>query len=263
LAQYILNNDAKIAFASANDVGQAVGSSAATVVRFARALGYEGYSELQEDIRSKLSNNYTASQQLAQRISDGALSDDLATDIAKINAQNIHDTLRQVEPQTLDAVVDALLSARNIQIYGGGMSGAAVYMAQHSFAMLGLSARAVINGGLSQTLELSHLSDRDVVIVVSIWRYLRETMAAVKYASSVGATTIALSDSLVAPIARKADYVLVAATERAAHSRSMTGMISLIDLINASIIAKSPEIRLHAIKRIDDLYLHQNELVEQ
>ena len=79
MAQYILNNDAKIAFASANDVGQAVGSSAATVVRFARALGYEGYSELQEDIRSKLSNNYTASQQLAQRISDGALSDDLAT----------------------------------------------------------------------------------------------------------------------------------------------------------------------------------------
>lgn len=262
LAQYVMGNEATIAFVSAHDVAQTVGTSAATVVRFARAIGYEGYTELQDHIRSTITGNRTASQTLQERIAQGGFGDNLLTAIAEVNTRNIYDTLEQVSLETLDQAVDALLNASSIYIVGGGMSAAAVVMAQHSLTMLGLHAQAIVNGGLSQTLTLSHLTEKDVVIVVSIWRYLRDTMKATTYAKEKKATTIALTDNLLSPVAREADYVFVASTERAAHSRSLTGMISLIDLINAAIVTKNPDASMHAVKHIEDLYFQQGKLID-
>lgn len=262
LARYFLDHQDAIVFASANEVGKEVGVSAATVVRFARALGYAGYTDLQEDLRSSFPQLPTASQRLAQRISEGNFANNLSANIAEVNIRNIEQTLQNASPDTLKQAVDAIIGADRILIFSGGLSSTAAVMAQHSLTMLGFQARAIVNGGLTQTLEMSTINPRDTVIVISMWRYLKDTVAVARYASAAGAKTIAITDSLVSPIARASDYVFIAATDRAAHSRALTGLISLIDLINAAIISKRPQESMEAMKRIDDLYHHQGNLVE-
>ena len=262
LARYFLDNEDVIAFASANDVGKENDVSAATVVRFARALGYEGYTDLQDEIRSNLTLSYTPSQKLEQRLSQGGFANNISANIAEVNIRNIQRTLQNVSVETVDQAVEALLNADRILIFSGGLSSTAAVMAQHSLIMLGLQARAIVNGGLTQTLEMATLKPGDVVIVISIWRYLKDTVTAAQYATEAGATTIALTDSLVSPLARMCDHVFIAATERAAHSRSLTGLISLIDLINATIVSKRPEESTQALKRIDYLYYQQGSLFE-
>ena len=263
LARYFLDHEDVVAFASANVVGKEVGVSAATVVRFARALGYGGFTELQDDIRSTFTQYHTASQKIEQRISEGSLVDNVSTNIAKVNIRNIEQTLQGVSLDTLDKAVDAIINADHIRVFGGGLSSAAVVMAAHSLKMLGFQSRAIVNGGLTQTLELSTLNAEDTVIVISIRRYLKDTVAGAQYARESGAKTIALTDSLVSPIARLSDFVFIAATERAAHNRSLTGLFSLIDLINATIISRRPQESMQALKRIDDLYYQQGDLAEE
>ena len=261
LARFFLDNEDMIAFASANDIAERAGASAATVVRFCRTLGYEGFTDLQAAIRTRFPQYRTMVQKMADRMANGGLSDDLPRRVAQANSQNIQESLNQISDKTLSAAVEAMIQARHIHIFASGLSAAAAVLAEHALISLGLSARACLNGRTNQALELSLITSHDLVIVISIWRYLRDTIDAAKTAHAIGATCIALTDSPVAPTAAIADHIFVAATEGAAHNRSLSGILSIIDLLGAAIAALRPQESMAALQRIDWLYRQQGMLI--
>ena len=260
LARFFIDNEDMIAFASANDIGVRVGTSAATVVRFCRTLGYKGYTDLQAAIRSKYPQYRTVVQKMEDRMANGDLAENLPIRIAQANTQNIQETMNQVSDKKLSAAVAAIIQARQIYIFGSGLSTSVAVLAEHALTVLGFSARAYLNGGLNQTLEISRLTKHDLVIVITIWRYLRATVEAAKAARTIGATCIALTDSPISPVVGLADHVFIAATEGAAHSRSLTGILSLIDLFSAAIAAERPKESMAALRQVDNLY-RQNGLL--
>lgn len=260
LARFFIDNEDMVVFASANDIGVRVGTSAATVVRFCRTLGYKGYADLQATIRSKYPQYRTVVQKMEDRMANGDLTGNLPMRIAQANTQNIQETMNQVSDEKLSAAVAAIIQARQIYIFGSGLSTATAVLAEHALTVLGFSARAYLNGGLNQTLEISRLTEHDLVIVITIWRYLRATVEAAKAARTIGATCIALTDSPISPVVGLADHVFIAATEGAAHSRSLTGILSLIDLFSAAIAAQRPKESMEALQRVDNLY-RQNGLL--
>lgn len=261
LARFFLDNEDVVAFASANDISEQVNASAATVVRFCRALGYEGYPDLQSAIRAQFSQYRTAVQKLSERLANGGFSDNLPSQITVANGQSIQETMQLVSKEKLTGAVSAIVEADQIRIFGSGLSAAAAVSAEYALTTLGFPARACLNGGVSQTLEVAHLTDRDLVIVVSIWRYLRHEVEASKAARAAGATCLAITDSAVSPVATLADHVFIAATEGATHSRSLAGILSVIDLLSAAIAAERPEESMKALKRIDTLYREQGMLL--
>ncbi|GAB4433912.1 MAG: MurR/RpiR family transcriptional regulator [Anaerolineae bacterium] len=261
LARFILDNEDMVAFASANEVGERVGASAATVVRFCRALGYEGYTDLQAAIRTQFPQYRTAVEKMAAQMAGDTPPDNLTTRVAQITTQNIQDTMSQVDDDTLAAAVAAIAQARHIRIFGSGLSAAAAILAEHSLSSLGFSARACSHGRANQSLELAQLTDRDLVIVISMWRYLRDTVEAAQAARQVGATCLALTDSPVAPLAQLADFVFIAATEGAVHSRSLSGIIAFIELISATLVSSRPNESMAALQRLDALYRQNNLLL--
>ena len=103
-------------------------------------------------------------------------------------------------------------------------------------------------------MEVSRLTDQDLVIVISVWRYLRSTVEAAEAARAAGATCIALTDSPVAPVTTLADHVLITDIEGALHSRSLSGVLSLIDLFSAAIVVESPQESMESLQRIDAFY---------
>jgi DNA-binding MurR/RpiR family transcriptional regulator len=260
LARFILENEDMVAFASANDIGERVGASAATVVRFCRALNYEGYTDLQAAIRTQFPQYRTTVEKMAAHLANGGSAGNLTARVAQTAAQNIQDTLSQVTDETLAAAVAAISQARHIRIFGSGLSAAAAMLTEHALSSLGFSARACIHGRANQSIELAQLTGQDMVIVISLWRYLRDTFEAAQAARQVGAACITLTDSPVAPVAQLADYVFVAGTEGVAHSRSLTGIISLIELIGATLVSTRPNESMAALQRLDALY-RQNKLL--
>lgn len=263
LARFFVDNEDIVAFASANDIAERAGASAATVVRFCRALGYEGFTDLQAAIRTRFPQYRTMVQKMADRMANGGLAENLPQRVAQANTQNIQESLHQISNETLLAAVEAIIQARHIRIFASGLSAAAAVLAEHTLISLGLSARACLNGRTSQALEISLLTNQDVIIVISIWRYLRDTIDAAKAAHAIGATCIALTDSPVSPTAAIADHIFVAATEGAAHSRSLSGILSIVDLLGAAIAAKQPEKSMEALQRIDRLYRQNGMLLSE
>lgn len=254
LARFFLDHEDMVAFASAHDIGERAGASAATVVRVCRTLGYAGYTDLQAAVRAQFPQYRTAVQKLADHMANDGFIENLPSQVAQANVHNIQQTLSRVSDEDLAGAVAAIIQARQIRIFGSGLSAAAAVFAEHALTQLGFLARACTNGGLVQTMELARLTDRDLVLVINVWRYLCSTVEAAKAAREIGAVCIALTDSPVAPIASLADHVFVASIEGAFHSRSLAGILSLIDLLSAAIVAERPEESMEALQRVDTLY---------
>ena len=96
LARFFLDHEDVVAFASANDIGERTETSAATVVRFCRALGYEGYTDLQTAIRAKFPQYRTFVQKLAERMASDDFTENLPAQIIRANTNNIQQTLGRV-----------------------------------------------------------------------------------------------------------------------------------------------------------------------
>jgi DNA-binding MurR/RpiR family transcriptional regulator len=254
LARFFLDHESEVAFASANSISEQAGASPATVVRFCRALGYEGYPDLQAAIRNQFPQYRTPIQKLTEQMANGGLPENLPAQIAQVNSQNIQQTMSQVAEDDLSDAVGAIVGAEKIRVFGSGLSAAAALMAEYTLNMLGFPVRACLNGGVAQTLEVSHLTERDLVIVISIWRYLRHEVEAIKAAHRRGARCLTITDSPVAPVVEPADYVFIAETEGAAHNRSLIGILAVIDLLAAALAAERPAESMAALQRIDALY---------
>ena len=111
IAQYIVEHYDKAVFMTASRLGESVGVSESTVVRFAAAMGYEGYPQLQRSLQELVSHRLTANQrfEMATELDPSAA----LTTVLKSDMQNLRNTLEQVEQQVFDEVVQRLLNAND------------------------------------------------------------------------------------------------------------------------------------------------------
>lgn len=253
LARLILDDGLFAAFASAAELGKQVGVSNATVVRFCQTLGYAGYPELQTAVRAQLPT-YVHKVQQIERKRNRVRSENVIQRVFELDAQNLSHTLAALPQERFWAATRAITRASNLLVVAGGLSAGPAFYLAHSLNVMGFDARAALNGGIPLTLELLRLEPKSVLIGISVWRYVADTVAAMEHAQRIGATRIAISDSLVTPVAQHADYAFQIATEGAAHSLSLTSMLALINAFIAALSFTRPKQTARALRRVDDAY---------
>ncbi len=253
LARYILDNGLFVAFASAAELGDKVGVSAATVVRFCQTIGYAGYPELQAAARVTLPTYVHKVQQMTQ--GRGIIGKrEIARRVFELDAQNLNRTSELLNVERFQTAVATLAKASDVLVVAGGLSaGPALYLA-HSLQVMGFDARVVLNGGIPLALELAHLKPTSALVGISIWRYVAETVQAMERAQSIGATRIAITDSIVSPLAQRADYAFQVATDGAAHALSLTSAMSLINAFIAALSFARPAKTARALREVDAAY---------
>ncbi|MCS6827077.1 MAG: MurR/RpiR family transcriptional regulator [Caldilinea sp.] len=255
LARLILDNRYFASFASAAELGAKVDASAATVVRLCQVLGYDGLPGLQEAIRAELPSYLTAVERLEQRITVLPENSELPQRVFALDVQNIQRTASAVDQTTFEAVVRSIASAQETIVVATGVTAAVGQFLAYSLEVIGLRARAILDGGVSQVVTLTHLDAADVLVGLGVWRYVRSTVAAMQQAKEQGATTIAITDSIVSPLARHADYAFEVATEGAMHSLSMAGALSLINALVAAASLVDPTRTSRALQQIDRQFI--------
>lgn len=254
LARFVLDSKYFMSFASASQAGEKTRTSAATVVRFAQTLGYQGYSELQAAIRAELPSYLTAAERIQARLSTEPPSDNTPQQVFHTDIRNIERSANNLESSKLEAAMQEILQAENIFVIGSGLSAAPALYLAHSLKVMGFDCRAVINGGLSLAADLAHLGPGKLIIAIDLWRYVRSTVAAVSAGQDAGVHTIAITDSIVSPLANLADYAFEVATDGVAHSLSVTAATSLINVFVAVLSQKVPEQTMEALRRVDAAY---------
>jgi len=254
IARVIADDELFAAFATAAELGRAAGADAATVVRFARAIGFQGFSELQEAIRAQMPARLTFVQRLEQQLQQPLCSSELPARVFAQDIENLRQTLAGLSTEMLDAVARALVAAREVVVVGMGFSAATAVFLAYGLKSLGIRATAYTEGGPHLAIAVANLQTADVLVAISVWRYLRQTVDAVNQAAKRNAVTVALTDSLVAPVTRIARYSLVAATKGVTHSLSPVALLAVANVLLAQISLLQPDRTLAALREIDRLY---------
>lgn len=261
LARLILDNRYFASFASAAEIGEKVESSAATVVRLCQALGYQGLPDLQEAIRTELPSYLTAIERLQQRLTVLPVNGEIPQRVFATDEQNLRRTGNALSPTTFDAAVSLLANARSILVVATGVAAAPAMFLAYSLQVVGLQARAALDGDVALGVSTAHLGDGDVVVGISVWRYIRSTVEAIEGAKANGVRTIAITDSVVSPLARAAELAFEVATDGVAHSLSVTAMMSLVNALIAGVSLSDPVRTSQALQRVDRQFLSRSLLV--
>jgi DNA-binding MurR/RpiR family transcriptional regulator len=254
IARFVLDNRYFVSFATAGEVAEKNNTSAATVVRFAQTLGYEGYTELQEALRSDMPTYMTATARMQRRMNaqEALRSDPRQVFYTDIN--NIEQTIIGLSEENLNAALDAILEAKHIFVVGAGISSAPVIFLAHSLKVMGFDAVDVHGEGLNAAVEMARIKSDDLLIAVDLWRYVHTTVSTVAQAKEVGAPVIAITDSVVSPLAQMAGIAFTVATAGVAHSLSITALISLLNVLIAMLADRVPEQVFASLQRVDAAY---------
>ena len=226
LAAYITENYDRAAFITASKMGRIVGVSESTVVRFAYALGYDGYPELQKSLQELIRNKLTSVQRI--QLTGDLQPNDVLRSVLKSDVSNIRATIDLIDNASFNAAINALLEAKKVYIVGL-MSAAP--LAQFLAYYLGfvMDNVVMVSGAMGNIYEdLFRISSEDVCIGISFPRYSNRTIDALDFARGKEATIIA--------IAEKAEHALIARSDMAGFADSLVAPLSLI---NAIIVACS------------------------
>ncbi|MDU5111564.1 MAG: MurR/RpiR family transcriptional regulator [Clostridium sp.] len=233
IAEYILKSYDKAAFMTAAKLGVSVGVSESTVVRFANELGFSGYPKLQKALQELIKNKLTTVQRL--ELSNDYVSEGYALKgVLKADIENIRATLEKINYNTFEDVVNKIFEAKRIYIIGLRSSTA---LAEFLGFYLNIILQNVktVGYGISDIFEqMINLEEGDLVIGIGFPRYASRTIDALAFAQDRGADVVAITDSLLSPLASKADYSLIAHSNMASFVDSLVAPLSVI---NALIIA--------------------------
>lgn len=232
IAEFILKHYDKAAFMTASKLGTSVGVSESTVVRFANEIGYKGYPELQDSLQDIVKVKLTTVQRL--EISNLISTDNALKGVLKADMENIRATLEKINEKTFDDIINAIFEARNIYIIGLRSSNA---LAEFLAFYLNLFLENVhsLNQGYSDIFEqMIKLNKDDLIIGIGFPRYSQKTIEALDFAKERGSKVCVITDSLLSPLAARADYSLIAQSNMASFVDSLVAPLSVI---NAMIVA--------------------------
>jgi DNA-binding MurR/RpiR family transcriptional regulator len=230
---------------SAPELARAARVSGSTVTRAAQTLGFDGYPDLQARLREQFVEG------VAQRVEATATDLGNTPEAAAIrvmleDAERVRATAEDMDPAALREVVDALIGARRVYVFGArGSHGLAL--------MLGIGLRLLIADArlLSQTAgdlpdQLLDLGKQDVLVGIGFSRLDRVTLDVVRHAHQVGATTVGITDHLSNPLARLASHTLVVQLGPLRLMPSYAPGASLVNAITTAVyLATRGEVRSH------------------
>jgi DNA-binding MurR/RpiR family transcriptional regulator len=260
IAKFIMEDPYFTSFASANELGKKNNTTAATVVRFAQTLGYEGYSKLQDELRSELPNHLTTTARMQKHMSAGTPQNSNFQQVFLTDIKNIERTANSISEEKLNAALDAIIKAKRIWVMGAGLSYPPSSLLIHSLKVMGFDAVGFQGDVVQSAVDILRIQPDDLMIAISLWRYVRMTVNAVSQAKEIGTPVIAITDSIVSPLAKKADIAFEIETVGVAHSLSITAIISLVNVFITMLADRVPEQVYESLKRVDDAY-RNNDLV--
>ena len=266
IALYIEEHYDKAAFMTASKLGETVGVSESTVVRFATELGYDGYPKLQKAMQEMIRNKLTSVQRIevtSSRIGNNNVLDSvLNQDIEKIRR-----TIEETSHEDFDRAVNEICKAKRIYIFGVRSTAAIASFLAYYFELIFDNNVIVINTTSATTTyeNIFRMTSDDVIIGISFPRYSKMAIEAMDFARRRGAHSIAITDSMASPLISSADSVLIARSDMASIVDSLVAPLSLINaLIVATVLKKKDEVtetfrELEQVWNREDVYASHDE----
>ncbi len=239
VGQYIVDHLDEAAFHTAEELARRANTSSSTVVRFAQALGFEGFPELQ----SSAQDEYRRARESSNGNGGGSAGPLFPIDQTEFEAAlaadhaNIEDTAHKVDREEVAAAVDLISRAQRIVLVGTDqMTFFASYL-RHLLMLLDLRSEVVASPSQEGLTRLGRIDRDTLVIGFSAGRPHPLVLRAMKLARHRGARTVAIVDATLSEVAKLSDHALYYSSNSPTFVRSHTALLGLVQALAYGVYA--------------------------
>lgn len=254
LATYITDNYDKAVFLTAAKMGQVVGVSESTVVRFATHLGYKGYPEFQKALEEMVRNKLNSIQRM--EVTYGRISQShILETVLQSDQEIIKDTLEHIDEHAFELAVDTIIKAKHIYIVGiRSCAPLAAFMAFYFNLMFENVTLLQTNNSSELFEQMVRISKDDVIIGISFPRYSMRTLKAMEFANNRNAKVITLTDSVHSPMNLYSSCNLIARSDMASIVDSLVAPLSVINALIVALCMKKQGEVAKTLETLEDIW---------
>ena len=257
IAQYIMSDYDKAAFMTAAKLGDKVGVSESTVVRFANELGFKGYPQMQQELQKMIRTRLTTVQRI-EMTSDYSNEENVFKKVLKADIDNLRITMDEIDFRVFDEAANSIVEAKHIYIVALRSSRAlADFLAFYLNLIRGNIH--VVTHSISDIFEiLFRVNSEDLVIGIGFPRYTSKTIEALDYAKSQGAKVLAITDNLLSPLTSHSDYTLIARSNMESFVDSLVAPLSLLNALIVAVGIKEKNKVSASFARLEEIWEKYN-----
>lgn len=217
---------------SVRDMAKRLHTDPATIVRIVRVLGFASFREFQKHLHD-LSIAFATSADTMQAASSDSGRHSYVGDSIDCDLKNLQGLKNSLDAARLSDLARRLYSARRIVVLAGDLAAFLADYLEYQLALLGLPVFAATSAGRIGHLVRA-LAQEDLVIAISFRRCLRQTVEGLQRANGRGAYCVAITDTFLSPLARRAHEVLLAGIESTSFGASYAAPVALLNALLAA-----------------------------
>jgi len=236
LAQYFLSQFDEIPFRTVAEISNKAGVSDATVIRFSRTLGYEGFPQLREQFQRTILEKLSPSERFHRVIVFPDNFAELVSLVFETEVHNLRETEKGLEIDNILKIAECIIKAGRKYIVGLRASSGCAYLLGRFLTQILPNVITILDGDSRLFEGLRNIGKEDILVAISYPRYTKVTLEAVQFAIDRNATTVTITDSALSPSAQLSKYALIALSNSCNFANSYIGCLSLINLLVTLII---------------------------
>lgn len=254
LADYVRENYDKAVFLTASKLGEVVGVSESTVVRFATQLGYRGYPGFQKALEELVRTRLNSIQRM--EVTYGRISQsEILTTVLQSDIEKIKRTLAGIDQKAFELAIDTILAAKNIYVIGIRSCAPLASFLSFYLNLICENVVAVNTNSSSEIFEqLIRIGEEDVIIAISFPRYSMRTLKALEFASNRKAKVITLTDSVHSPMNLYSSCNLIARSDMASIVDSLVAPLSVINAMIVALCMKKQKEVISTLETLEEIW---------
>ena len=254
VASYISDHYEQAVFMTAAKLGETVGVSESTVIRFAAGLGYEGYPEFQKELESWVKNKLNTVQKIGTKYGKSTQSE-ILNSVLHADIEKIQDTLVSLDAVAFEAAVDIILEAETVYLVGVRSCEPLADFLHFYLNMIRGNIVLLKTTSVTEMFEqMIRISERDAIIGISFPRYSMRTFKAMEFANDRNAKVITVTDSIHSPMNLYSSCNLLARSDMVSIVDSLVAPLSLINALVVAMCLKQPEEVKNNLEMLEDVW---------
>ena len=254
ISAFIYDHYDQAVFMTAARLGETVGVSESTVVRYAMFIGYNGYPEFQRDLEDWVQNKINSVQKIGAKYGKSTQSE-ILTSVLEADIEKLQDTIHNLDPVAFETAVDIILEAKNIYIMGVRSCEPLADFLHFYLNMVRGNVVLLKTTSMSETFEqMLRINEQDAMIGISFPRYSMRTLKAMEFANDRNAKVITITDSVHSPMNLYSSCNLLARSDMVSIVDSLVAPLSVINALVVAICLKRPEEVKKSLKDLEEAW---------
>ena len=254
IANYISEHYDQAVFMTAAKLGETLGISESTVVRFAAGIGYEGYPQFQKALEECVRGKLNSIQRMDAKYGHSTQSEVL-TSVMTADIEKIRYTIENLDPAAFESAVNTILEAETIYVMGLRSNEPLAEFLHFYLNMIRGGVVLLKTTSVSETFEqMIRIHEKDCFIGISFPRYSMRTLKAMEFANDRNAKVIAITDSTHSPMSLYSSCNLLARSDMVSIVDSLVAPLSVINALVVALCLKCPQdVRIN-LETLEDVW---------